>query len=461
MSHPSIQNQSALSKLNTPRIVHRLGWLFLLLLLMSLLGLALIPWQQTVVGLGKITVLNPSDRPQTIEAQLSGRIKTWFVKEGALVQKGQPLLALEDLDPKFTGLLSMSQITRQKSAVEQRRSAIENRISALTHQYRNLSTSREAAIPSSQERTGQASNRFIAAQQSVKAAQETERVASLNLLRLEALYQKGLRSRRDLEVSQQEALRAKTELERQGANLAIAQQDNTIAAYDVQRITSDTAAGLNAIESSLNAAYESLASTDNELRKLDIDLETLKQRLLQREIKAPRTGRLVRILKPGEGETVDAGDPLATIVPETPDQAVALYISDVDAPLLQRNRPVRLQFSGWPAIQFAGWPKASFGTFAGVIQTIDAVDEGSSSRYRILVTPDWKRITSQKETAWPTSSLLRPGTKTTGWVMLNVVPLGYELWRQFNGFQPNFPSNTDKEEEKEEKGPDIKRKKKK
>jgi len=26
--------------------------------------------------------------------------------------------------------------------------------------------------------------------------------------------------------------------------------------------------------------------------------------------------------------------------------------------------------------------------------------------------------------------------RANGWVLLNIVPIGYELWRQFNGFPP-------------------------
>jgi hypothetical protein len=35
---------------------------------------------------------------------------------------------------------------------------------------------------------------------------------------------------------------------------------------------------------------------------------------------------------------------------------------------------------------------------------------------------------------WPDARFLRQGVKTKGWVLLNVVPLGFEVWRQFNGF---------------------------
>ena len=38
---------------------------------------------------------------------------------------------------------------------------------------------------------------------------------------------------------------------------------------------------------------------------------------------------------------------------------------------------------------------------------------------------------------WPDKDRwLRQGARTNAWVMLNQVPLWYEIWRQINGFPP-------------------------
>ncbi|MFM9068837.1 MAG: hemolysin D, partial [Planctomycetota bacterium] len=34
----------------------------------------------------------------------------------------------------------------------------------------------------------------------------------------------------------------------------------------------------------------------------------------------------------------------------------------------------------------------------------------------------------------PEAKLLRQGVRANGWVLLNEVSLGYEIWRQLNGF---------------------------
>nr|MBA3901083.1 hypothetical protein [Bacteroidota bacterium] len=38
--------------------------------------------------------------------------------------------------------------------------------------------------------------------------------------------------------------------------------------------------------------------------------------------------------------------------------------------------------------------------------------------------------------AWP--KILGVGSGVYGWALLKDVPIGYELWRQFNGFPPDL-----------------------
>lgn len=165
---------------------------------------------------------------------------------------------------------------------------------------------------------------------------------------------------------------------------------------------------------------------------------------------APIDGQVVRLLAVGAGETVKAGDVLAVLAPQTEDLAVDFIVSDNDAPLVSVGRKVRLQFAGWPALQFSGWPSIAVGTFAGVVSVIDAVDDGNS-RFRIIVTPDKEAIASGKEEPWPSSQYLRPGAQVVGFIMLDTVSLGFELWRQFNAFPPTVQRpELKKEKEKKE-----------
>jgi len=227
------------------------------------------------------------------------------------------------------------------------------------------------------------------------------------------------------------------------------------------KVSADTTAANTSVTAAVAAAQETVASVSSEMAKLEVEIENLKGRTALRQVKAPVTGTVVRLLPLGVGETVTEGDVLAVVVPKKQDQAVELYISDWDGPLVSQGRIVRLQFAGWPAIQFSGWPVVASGTFGGRVAVVDAVDDGKG-RYRVLIKPDLKAIKAGHDEPWPSGNYLRPGTEATGWILLNQVPLGYELWRQFNAFPPSLkeaPQAGDAKSEASEKP--VKRKAKK
>jgi multidrug efflux pump subunit AcrA (membrane-fusion protein) len=157
---------------------------------------------------------------------------------------------------------------------------------------------------------------------------------------------------------------------------------------------------------------------------------------------APIDGFVVRIAEVGAGQTVKDGEMLAMIVPTAGglDQAVEVMISSRDAAIMDVGRPVRLQFSGFPAFVFnPGWENFTINTFGGRVAVVDAVDDGNGY-YRVLVVPD----STQAQGKWPESKYLRQGTPASAWILLNEVPVGFEIWRQLNGFPPILPTTIDK-----------------
>ena len=66
---------------------------------------------------------------------------------------------------------------------------------------------------------------------------------------------------------------------------------------------------------------------------------------------------------------------------------------------------------------------------AARVRLVDATDT-KEGKFRILVVPD------TKDDPWPSANYLRQGVQAKGWVLLRQVPLGWELWRRFNGFPP-------------------------
>lgn len=147
-------------------------------------------------------------------------------------------------------------------------------------------------------------------------------------------------------------------------------------------------------------------------------------------ITAPSDGVIQQLFSGNSSSIIKKGTKLAVFVPKAKTPAVELYVDGNDIPLIHVGREVRLEFEGFPAFQFSGWPGFSFGTFGGKVASVDSI-ASKKGRFRVMVVP--KEID-----AWPNEKILRRGAKTKGWVLMNTVTLGYELWRQFNGF-PALP----------------------
>lgn len=177
------------------------------------------------------------------------------------------------------------------------------------------------------------------------------------------------------------------------------------------------------------------AKFEIERKKLSAELERFNVRLTrqsQQTILSPSDGVLVRIIKNATGgsQYVKAGDTLAIIAPDNNERAVEFWVSGIDMALISPGREVRIQFEGWPAIYFSGWPNYTYGTFEGEIKVVDALSN-EEGHFRILVVPSLGK-------PWPPGSVLKQGMLAKGWVLLGKVTLGYEIWRQFNGFPKSF-----------------------
>jgi membrane fusion protein, adhesin transport system len=451
-----LYNAQSWQSIRTTNSLQQVAVMGLLFFALIVAGLLLIPWQQSITGKGKVSVYSPMNRPQNIESQISGKIVAWKVQEGQLVRAGQPLVQLAETDPKFLSPVQLAQLQQQQLALLARQKATKARIASLQQQVSFITQSQGVALPSATIRVSQANNRIMVNQQNVLAAKKNQQTAQLNLQRVMQLHTQGLRSTRDLELAQLAAVETQARLNQAQTALTLGQQDWSVSQFDQSKVLADTSASISTAQAGLSTAYETLGSTQSDLAKLSVEIAAFQQRLAQRLVVAPKAGRIIKIINEGVGETISEGDTLAVLLPvakldpvvlhhtskisqstiqPTEDQAVELLVSDNDAPLVAIGRRVRLQFAGWPALQFSGWPSAATGTFGGTVSVIDAIDDGNS-RYRIWVQPDWDRISDGQDKSWPSSRFLRPGSQTVGWIMLDTVPLWWELWRQFNNFPP-------------------------
>jgi biotin carboxyl carrier protein len=265
----------------------------------------------------------------------------------------------------------------------------------------------------------------------VNASKATRKVADINAKRQGDLGGKGISSERTRELAELEALKTKADLERTEALTSLARSDVRALEADVGKVQADTAAALQ----DANAAA---ALADVEIANAQAELFRIETRMARQEsmvIKAPIAGTVLRLLAAQGGEMVKQGDALAVLVPGAGQRAVELWVDGRDIPLVDVDTEVRLQFEGWPAVQFSGWPGLAVGTFVGRVALVDAMDDGHG-RFRVVVLP-------AAGTRWPETKRLRQGVRAHAWFTLGEVRLGYELWRQFNGFPPAIPPVSD------------------
>jgi len=393
--------------------------------LLFLLGVLLLvlPWQQNVTGSGRVVAHMPTQRPQNIEAPIEGRVVRFFVREGSQVEAGDPIAEISDNDPSL-----LMRLREERDAVRERQEAARARLGSLDDRITSLSGSRRAAISAASSRSRMARERLAAAEQSLQASDATQKTAQLNLVRQQALFEKGLSSTRALELSDLEAVRTRTEVDRARATQAAARSELLALRQDELRVGTDASALLEDVKAARATALGEIANATAELARIEVRLA----RQASQAVKAPARGTILRLSQGLGGDMVKAGDPLAVLVPDTDARAVELWLDGNDVPLLTVGQPVRLQFEGWPAVQFVGWPSVAIGTFPGQVAVIDATDNGKG-KFRILVIPDPSDSPRQ---SWPSKTYLRQGVRVNGWVLLSRVRIGYELWRQFNGFPP-------------------------
>ncbi len=382
-------------------------------------SLVLVPWQQSVGGGGRLTAMAPLERRQTIEAPLAGRVVRWSVKEGDHVEKGDPLALLSDNDPEI-----LARLERERDAVLAQLNAATLAITTAEARIMSLQGLREAAMVGAELRRQMGRDRVDAAGRAEDAAVASYETAKLNLKRQRTLHDKGLTSTRTLELAELQKRTTEASLDRARASLRAARREAKALAADRGRTDSDTQSKVESAQVSLQSSLATKAKAEALVAKIEVRLA----RQQTMEIKAPRAGRVLRLIAKQGGEVVKAGDPLVVLVPDTLSHAVELWIDGNDAPLVTPGRHVRVQFEGWPALQFVGWPSVAVGTFGGEVAFVDSADDGKG-RFRVVVVPDGNE-------PWPDARYLRQGVRANGWILLDRVSLGYELWRQLNGFPP-------------------------
>jgi multidrug resistance efflux pump len=404
-------------------------------------GMLFIPWTQNITSSGSVISLNPDSRPQSVETIIGGRVEKWFVQEGDSVKKGDTIMFLSEIKVDY---FDPNLVQNTESQLDSKESALEGYMSKIA----SLDIQINAMISGKEVKKDQARAKIEQAQFKVKTdstdllnAERNATITEEQFNRYEQLYKQDLISKTELETRRMSFQNASTKVQEYRNKMSISKNELLNARRELRAIDAEYSDKISKAESEKYASMSTLYTAEGELTKLQNQYNNYDRRNGLYYILAPQDGFISKTSKSGIGETVKEGEEIARISPFGFAHAVEIFIHPTDMPLVHAGEQVRLIFDGFPAFVISGWQHISKGVYNGTILTVDpALHE--SGKFRVLVRP-------QEGEQWPNA--LKQGGGVQAIMLLNDVPVGYELWRKFNGFPPDFYSPEQSKKKSEEK----------
>ena len=402
-----------------------------------------LPWQQTSKCEGEVVARLPQLRRQIVESGAKGMVS--FMKpdlrEGSLVSEGEIIMELS---------------TFSKDQLELTRQQERTLLDKLDFSKRILENSKAQVLTEREN----IKRLLESAEADVKAAHAKWKQAEADIEGQKRNYDQA---KRELVVAEKLKGDAIAMIDYQRAlNKEGIEEQKLIKSHEIEdEAFQEKVSKERLVDSKRNEAETKVIELDQKVAKAESDITSINKEIQELQVKlgelerlkivSPSSGRIQAILGQVGTNTVKEGDKLFEVIPDTSDLAVELHVRGLDLPLLNVGDSVRLQFDGWPAIQFVGWPSVAIGTFGGKIIAINPADD-SKGNFKIMVGPD---PDDPKQEKWPDSRYLRQGVRANAWVILKTVPLGFEIWRQLNGF-PASKSEPGEQKAKEPKLPKFK-----
>lgn len=391
--------------------------------------LLFLPWTQNVSGRGFLTTLTPDQRPQTIQSPIPGRIEKWYVQEGDFVKRGDTIMFISDIKNEYFDPDLVERTGTQIRAKEASVTSYEGKVKALRNQMAALANERSLKLEQARNKLLQANLKVQSDSIDLEAAKTNISIAERQYERVVQLESEGLKAITDLEEKRLKLQETQAKLISQQNKLLASRNEIINAQVEIGRVQNEYENKIAKAESDMFTAQSSQFDSEAQVTKLENEFTNYSMRNDMYYIRAPQNGFINKAIQGGIGQTFKEGDALVGIMPSDIDMAVETFVEPLDLPLMHLGEEVRIEFDGWPAIVFSGWPNVSYGTYGGVVVAVETFIS-DNGKYRILLAPD------PDDHPWPIE--LRAGSGARTIALLEDVPIWYELWRQLNGFPPNY-----------------------
>lgn len=413
-------------------------WLWGTLLLM--LVILCLPWTQNIRARGSVTTLRQEQRPQELNTIIAGRVIKWFVKEGDYVKEGDTLLQLgevkiEYLDPQLLDR-TQEQIIAKKNSIENYR----NKAATAETQRTALLQGKDLKLSSIDNKLGQQQLKIMSDSTDLVAVTNELAVYKRQIDAAKLMYDSGSISLTELEKRRMNFQNAQAKRITAQNKFLQAKQEMTNLLIEKNSVEQEYRDKISKAEGERFASLSNAASTEAELSKLQNLYANYDARNQLYYLRAPQSGQVIQARKAGIGEMVKEGEMIVQIVPDKVQYAVEMYVDPMDLPLVSIGQKVRFVFDGFPAIVFSGWPQNSYGTFGGTVAAVET-EVSKNGKFRALVVED------STDKPWPKQ--LRIGGGANAIALLKDVRIYYELWRNINGFPPEYYRSTTETKQKD------------
>jgi multidrug resistance efflux pump len=404
-----------------------------------MLSILFLPWTQNIQTTGNITTLYQDQRPQEINSPIPGKIQKWYVKEGDYIKKGDTILVISEIKEDY---LDPNLINRTREQVQAKKEAVSNyqgKISTAGSQIAALSEARKLKILQLQNKIAQLENKLKGEKAELIAAENDLKLSKDQFNRQQKMFEEGLVSQTQLQqrnLTYQNSQAKKITIENK---ILQTEQEIVNVRLEQNSATQDYTEKISKAEGDRYQSASQISSGQAEIAKLENQVSSYTIRNGMYIITAPQDGQIIQSKKSGIGEILKEGERLMMIVPDKINYAVEMFVRPVDLQLISLGQKVRFMFDGFPAIVFSGWPEGSYGTFGGTIVAYEG-NISENGLYRVLVKED------PKDKKWPAH--LKLGTGAQGIALIKDVPIWYELWRNINGFPPDYYKGDNKKEAK-------------
>jgi multidrug efflux pump subunit AcrA (membrane-fusion protein) len=393
-----------------------------------LIGVLLLPWTQNIEANGRVVSMEPNQRPQAVQSVIAGRIEKWYVQEGDWVKVGDTLLFLSEVKVDY---FDPQLLQNTESQIKSKEGSVSNymeKVRALDSQIDALLNAKDIKRAQVITKLEQVKLKIKTDSTDLVAVENNARVVGEQMKRFDQMFQQGVISKTDWESRQVSLQNAQAKVNDQKNKLAIARNELINTYREYKGVDAEYRDKVSKAESEKYSTLSAMYDAEAQVTKLQNQYNNYDRRTGFYYLIAPQDGFVSKATKSGIGETVKEGEEVVRITPNRFDQAVEIFIDPVNTPLVHEGENVRLIFDGWPAFVISGWSQMSTGLFDGQIVGIDPVIQ-DNGQLRIWVKP-------QTADAWPAQ--LRQGGGVRAFMLLNDVPLGYELWRLLNAFPPDY-----------------------